>query len=192
MDINTINRLKLLEEIASNTNGSQREFSKNLDISLGLVNASIKDLVKNGYCKISTTPKRRMNYILTPRGILEKSRLTYEYLLGSYRFFRDSQEKILRFFGKLEKVKTQNVLFLGAGELAEIAYSLMSQTTLKLVGIVDTARIGETFNGYIIISPNEAAKLDYDKIVYTDSPDRMRDALRNFQSNGNEMIYYLL
>ena len=187
-----MNKLRLLEEIANNNNSSQRDFSRKLNISLGLVNTFIKRLVSNGYCKISTFPKRRMKYILTPKGVVEKSKLTYEYLLNSYTYYKDSQLKILSLFDKLERSNAKKIVFLGAGELAEIAYALISETSLRLVGIVDGDRAGRTFNGLVIISPNDAKKLEFDKIICTEIPDKIKGADDMFKTIDSEFICYLL
>ncbi|MBU4208797.1 MAG: winged helix-turn-helix transcriptional regulator, partial [Proteobacteria bacterium] len=88
MDHNDIRTLKLLEEIEENHVQSQRELAKKLDISLGLVNSFIKRLAHKGFFKITTIPKNRVKYILTPEGVVEKTRLTYKYIQHSYRFYK--------------------------------------------------------------------------------------------------------
>lgn len=192
MDINKLNRLRLLEAIANNNNSSQRDFSKRLNISLGLVNTFIKRLIKNGYCKVSTIPSRRMKYILTPKGVAEKSKLTYEYLLNSYMYYKDSQIKILSMFDELQRSNTHNVVFLGAGELAEIAYALISETSLRLVGVVDSDMVGKEFNGHTIIAPYDAKKLEFDKIICTEIPDKIKGADDMFKTISRKHVCYLL
>ncbi|MBW2133565.1 MAG: winged helix-turn-helix transcriptional regulator [Deltaproteobacteria bacterium] len=76
MDHRDLRTLKLLEEIEHNHAPSQRDLAKKLNISLGLVNAFVKRLAHKGYFKISTIPKNRVMYILTPKGMAEKTRLT--------------------------------------------------------------------------------------------------------------------
>ena len=191
MDMNKLNKLRLLEEISENDSGSQRDFSKKLNISLGLVNAFIKRLVNKGYCKITTIPKRRVKYILTPKGAVEKTKLTYEYLLISYKFYKDSQKKILNLYERLEKSNVQNIVFWGAGELTEIAYALISETSLRLVGIVDGDMAGDNFDGFCILAPKDIQKLEFDKIICTQTPDKIKtDDISKVMNN--EMVCYLL
>jgi len=84
MDHKDIRTLKLLEEIEENHVQSQRELAKKLNISLGLVNSFIKRLAHKGFFKITTIPKNRVKYILTPEGAVEKTRLAYKYIQHSY------------------------------------------------------------------------------------------------------------
>src|SRR4030066_1064587 len=72
--------LRILDEISKESSVTQRTLSSKLDVALGLVNAYIKRLTKKGYIKITTIPKNRAKYILTPKGFTEKVRLTYEYM----------------------------------------------------------------------------------------------------------------
>ena len=63
---------------------SQRDIAENMGISLGKTNYCVKSLVKKGYIKAKNfydnNNKKAYMYILTPRGIEEKARLTYSYL----------------------------------------------------------------------------------------------------------------
>ncbi len=63
---------------------SQREIAENMGISLGKTNYCVKSLVKKGHIKAKnfydTNNKKAYMYILTPRGIEEKTRLMYRYL----------------------------------------------------------------------------------------------------------------
>jgi hypothetical protein len=59
-----------------------------LGIALGLVNAYLKRCAKAGLIKIKQAPSSRYSYYLTPKGFVEKSRLTATYLSQSMSFFR--------------------------------------------------------------------------------------------------------
>ena len=103
MDPQDIRSLQILEEIEDNYNSSQRDLARKLNISLGLVNSFMKRLAKKGYVKITTIPKNSVKYILTPQGFAEKSRLTYEFIQYSFRFYKkafNSLEELLNDFQK--------------------------------------------------------------------------------------------
>ena len=73
--------LKLLEE---NPGLSQRELAKRLGISLGKVNFCLNALVTKGNLKINnfrnSENKMAYAYLLTPRGVEEKARITVRFL----------------------------------------------------------------------------------------------------------------
>lgn len=77
-------RLDLLRKIERNPEYTQRELSKDMDVSLGKINYCIKKLTEKGLIKL-TNFKQNPNkvgyvYILTPRGIEEKTKLTFSFL----------------------------------------------------------------------------------------------------------------
>ena len=77
-------RLDLLRELESNPEYTQRELSQEMGVSLGKVNYCIRKLTEKGLIKI-TNFKQNPNkmgyvYLLTPKGIDEKARLTISFL----------------------------------------------------------------------------------------------------------------
>src|SRR5210317_2428486 len=118
MDQDELRTLKLLEAVDSREPPTQRELARDLNISLGLVNSFIKRLAKKGYFKIGHLPKNRVRYILTPRGIAEKSRLTYEYIQYSFKFYKDARQKLRDLYAELETQGVRCIVFYGAGDLA--------------------------------------------------------------------------
>jgi len=77
--------LQLIKEIEGNSSLNQRLISKRLNISLGKTNYLLKELVKKGIVKIKSFSKnprkaKKLKYILTPKGIKQKMKLTYYFL----------------------------------------------------------------------------------------------------------------
>ena len=87
MEPNDIRTLRILEKVEDENHQSQRAIARELNVSFGLVNSFIKRLATKGYVKIATTPKNRIKYIVTPTGLSEKTRLTYNYIQLSYQFY---------------------------------------------------------------------------------------------------------
>ncbi len=138
-----------------------------LNISLGLVNSFIKRLVKKGYLKITSIPKTRIKYILTPRGAAEKTRLTYLYIQHSYNFYKESRQKLRDLFAELEKQSLTRIVFYGAGDLAEIAYISLQETGIQLVAIVDDVKMGTHFMKFVVADPVRLEAFAYDRILVT-------------------------
>ena len=72
--------LELLRKIAKKSESSQRDLANELNLSLGKLNYCLKALQAKGLVKINNFRKNpdKVNYIyvLTPKGITEKSNLT--------------------------------------------------------------------------------------------------------------------
>ena len=167
MDPRDIRTLQLLEEIEKNHMPSQRHLSRQLNISLGLVNSFIKRLAQKGYFKVTHIPKNRVRYILTPKGAAEKSRLTYEYIKYSYTFYKDARRKLRNLFQRFQESGVKSVVFFGVSDLAEIAYLSLQETDIHLTAIVDPQMVGQTFLGYTVKDPGEIDSLKADKILIT-------------------------
>ncbi len=168
MNNQEINTLKILEEIGKEEVPSQRDIAKNLNISLGLVNSFIKRLVRKGYLKITSIPSNRVKYLLTPRGAVEKTRLTYAYIQYSYHFYKDARIKLKRLFSELSEQDVKQIAFYGATDLAEIAFLSLQETHIKLVAIFDIDKAGSSFLGLKIEHPERLSEFSYDRLLYTD------------------------
>ncbi len=76
--------LLILNHLVNNAHVPQREIAKSTGLGLGTVNLLLKKMAKKGLLKMEQVNKRSLRYILTPRGIAEKSRLAYQFTVESY------------------------------------------------------------------------------------------------------------
>jgi len=162
-----INTLKILEEVGREESSSQRDIARNLNISLGLVNSFIKRLVRKGHLKITTIPSNRVKYLLTPKGAVEKTRLTYAYIQYSYHFYKDTRIKLKRLFSELSEQNVKSIAFYGATDIAEIAFLSLQETPIQLAVIFDADKAGNSFLSLTIEHPDRLSEFSYDRILYT-------------------------
>lgn len=175
MDKEDLHILRLMGEIDRNGNYTQRELSHRLNLSLGLVNTFLKRLVNKGYFKVSTMPRNRVKYFLTPKGLARKSRLTADYLRYSVNFYRDVKKLLLNKYKEMEKNNVSSVLFYGAGEVAELAYLYLQLTNIGLAGIIDDRENGKNFFGHRIAEPERIQEMDWDMVLLTRLEDTDED-----------------
>ena len=183
MDTNDLRTLRILEEIDQKKSPSQRYLAKKLDISLGLVNSFLKRLAQKGYFKVTTIPRNRVKYMLTPKGAVEKTRLTYKYIQYSYQYYRDVRQKLKRLFKRLDAGGHENIVFYGASELAEIAYLSMQETSLRLMAVIDETKRGRSFLGFNIEDPKILDHTPFDVILIT-SIDTHAELIDNLLKRG--------
>ena len=167
MDTQEIRTLKILEAIDCQDSPSQRDMAESLNISLGLINSFVRRLAKKGYFKITHLPRNRVRYILTPKGMAEKTRLSYSYVQLSYRFYRDARQKIRDLYQQLQMSNFKRIAFFGAGDLAEIAYLSLQESDLEFVGISDFDSNGGKFFGHRVVSLNGLKEMQFDVLVLT-------------------------
>src|SRR5438477_8396883 len=94
MDIESHRDLKLLEAVEADSRVTQRGLSTQLGIALGLTNIYLKRLIRKGYIKCVNIQSNRLTYLITPQGIAEKSRLTYEFMDYSLRLYREVRQHL--------------------------------------------------------------------------------------------------
>ncbi len=179
MDPQDLRSLQLLEEIDNSHSPSQRDLAQKLNISLGLVNSFIKRLATKGYVKITTIPRNRVKYILTPKGFAEKSRLTYEFIQYSFHFYKRALRDIEDLLNDFQKRGVKKVVFYGANDLAEIAFISLRGTDVQLIGVADDQKQGKDFLGFTVKSITELKKAGFDRIIVTtiDSKEAQLDKL---------------
>ncbi len=183
MNPQDLRTLHLLEEIERNNSPSQRQLANNLNVSVGLVNSFVKRLASKGYFKITHIPKNRVRYLLTPKGASEKTRLTYEYIKYSYGFYRDARKKLSILFQNLQSQGVKKLVFVGANDLAEIAYLTLNETNLLLVAILDDNQIGKEFLNHTVQATGNIGTIDFDRILITatESLEKLRKKLEGLE-----------
>ena len=80
----TETHLKILKHIEANPHISQRQLAQELGVSVGKINYCVQALITKGQIKAGNFKRssNKMNYLylLTPKGIEEKARLTASFL----------------------------------------------------------------------------------------------------------------
>jgi len=127
--------LEILTAIEEGEPLTQRALAQRLGVALGLTNLYLKRLTRKGCIKIVEFPKKpaarkRLRYLLTPRGIAEKTRLTYEHMTYSLNLYRRARQTLRESLGLLAECGAKRIALYGIGEAAELAY-----LTLKELGL---------------------------------------------------------
>ena len=94
-------RLRVLRALEANPELSQRQLAQELGVSLGGVNYALKALIERGFVKADNFRKSGAKaaylYVLTPKGIAEKSSLATAFLgrkLEEYEVLRHEIEAL--------------------------------------------------------------------------------------------------
>lgn len=88
----------LLKTLADEPNLSQRDLAKRLGVSLGKVNFCLNALIAKGCLKAdnfrNSENKMAYAYLLTPRGVEQKARMTVEFLQIKIHEYERLREEI--------------------------------------------------------------------------------------------------
>lgn len=83
-----ITQYNILEKLSDSDRISQRQLSTQLGINVASINFAIKKLTKRGLIKVLGTNPRKIRYILTSKGITEKTQIAYNFLKEIFVFTR--------------------------------------------------------------------------------------------------------
>jgi len=170
MDLQGQRDLQLLNEVERDAGVTQRSLATKLGVALGLTNLYLKRLAHKGYIKITTIPSHRIKYLLTPRGMAEKSRLTYQYMQYSLSYYREMRQRLKHVLTELSHAGAKRIVVYGTGELAELAYLTLREMDLTLVGFVDGEQ-GQTFLSYPLWPVEALSGWSYDALLIADLTD---------------------
>jgi EPS-associated MarR family transcriptional regulator len=103
--------LDLLRKLELNPEYTQRELSKEMGVSLGKVNYCMKKMIEKGSIKLSNfshnSNKVGYAYLLTPKGLEEKARLTFSFLKIKIKEYEMLQQEISLLKKDTKKLKSK-------------------------------------------------------------------------------------
>ncbi len=78
------NKFQILQSLNQDSHPTQRQLCNDLGVSLGKVNYCLKRLIVKGFIKVNnfknSNNKIQYSYLLTPKGIKEKAKLTLDFI----------------------------------------------------------------------------------------------------------------
>lgn len=123
---------QVLTHLQENEKTTQRHISKHTGLSLGAVNLLLKKMVLKGLVKVEKLNSRTMRYILTPKGIKEKTRLTYNFVRSSYRQILNITNAVETLIEDNYTHTSQQVLLYGpADEIEQILNNTLNGLNIK-------------------------------------------------------------
>jgi DNA-binding MarR family transcriptional regulator len=158
--------LTLLTALEDDPTLTQKDLATRLGVAVGMVNSYIKRVIYKGYVKTKHMQRRRLKYLLTASGIKEKTRLTYEFLTWSYQYIYLVRDKVKDNLIPLVNEGHRRIVFYGSGEVAELAYLVLSELKAELIAIIDPENEGKRCIGYNILSWEQVESLeDFDILL---------------------------
>ncbi len=163
MDVGAHRDLRLLEAVHEDSRVTQRGMAKKLGIALGLANIYLKRMIHKGYIKVVNVQPNRISYLITPRGVTEKVRLTYEFMDYSLHLYGEVRQHLREAMQDCA-AEGKRVAIYGSGEAAELAYLSLKESGMEPVAIFDQEG-GHEFLGMPVRPIAEHGSLEYDLMI---------------------------
>jgi len=121
------NEYTIMSEIVENEHISQRDISRKLSISVSTVNVLVNKMIKEGLVKMTQVSQKQVFYMLTPVGMMEKTKKTLNYLKVHYRAIYELKEKIKSILDELIQKHDVVFILMQDDEIKEMLCSAVSE-----------------------------------------------------------------
>ena len=160
--------LMILNIISKDNNVSQRDLASTCNMSLSMVNSYLEEAKNKGYISVSSNNKRVV-YSVTKKGKDRIKVLDISLLKSSLDIYNSAKVECLTFLKSIILKGYKNILFYGAGEVAEILLYVLnnSDININVLGIIDDDILKQNtkFVDIDVISINDINKYDIDGIL---------------------------
>lgn len=163
---------ELINIIGSEISSNQRDLSRKMNISLGMVNMLIRRLITKGYIRTSQLNTKKVDYILTPEGFKEKMQKSIKYTMKTINSIGLIKERLSALLKDLYEKGERKFLILGESDLASLIEIVMHELSLKGCSI---SRIKESppegTDGMILVCKEDV----FDKIPFSKKIDLIHE-----------------
>jgi len=154
------NELNTLLEIKQNPSLTQRSLSHRLNISLGLTNAILQNLIHRGWIKAKKLTGRKILYLITPQGMARATNLIYDRFRETQNYYQYTKELLTSYLADLYNQGKKRAIIYGTNQLAEITYLSLLDSPLKLHSILtdDPSSPKKKFLGHELLTLSDFAQ----------------------------------
>lgn len=157
--------LRLLEEVESSSEVSQRQLAGQLNIALGVANLIVRTLVRKGYLRASKVHWKRWVYVLTPAGIAHKVQLTLDYIERFVDHYRRVRSLLRTELAALTIDSDSRVAIYGTTEFAEMIFLALREHGVQNIDFFDSDTESQQFLGQEIFPVHDIASKNYAVIL---------------------------
>ena len=161
----TKKHLDALLEIKDNPSLTQRSLAHKLNISLGLTNAILQNLIYRGLIKAQKMTGRKILYLITPQGMARAANLVYDRFRETQNYFQYTKELLTSYLTDLYTKGKRKAAIYGTSQLAEITYLSLLDSPLKLYTIINDDPLSKKkFLGHEVFSLSDFFKKYFENI----------------------------
>ena len=157
--------LRLLEEVDSTPEVSQRHLARSLGIALGVANLLVRNLVKKGYIRTTQVGWKRWVYVLTPAGMSRKVQLTLGYIERFHDHYRRVRQLLRADLGTHTIGPDSRIAIYGPTELAELMFLVLREMEVTRIDVFDRQGTCGTFLGMPVQSLSALMPEHYVKVA---------------------------
>jgi DNA-binding MarR family transcriptional regulator len=134
---------ELINIIGPQVTANQRDLSRQMNLSLGMVNMLIRRLITKGLIRTRQLNKKKIEYIITPKGFSEKMRKSVQYTVKTINSISNIKEGLNKIIQRLVSEGETEFYILGRSDFAhlvDMAIQEYSQNRFKGIFIEDVTQ----------------------------------------------------
>jgi len=188
----TKKHLDTLLEIKDNPSLSQRSLAHKLNISLGLTNAILQNLIHRGWVKAQKMTGRKILYLITPQGMARAANLVYDRFRETQNYYQYTKELLTSYLTDLYNQGKRRAVIYGTNQLAEITYLSLLDSPIKLHSILTDDSSKKKFLGHEVLTLSDFIEKYSQQlseksqkelvIISTVSPDKLQQEIKKYKN----------
>ena len=149
---------ELINIIGRRLGSNQRDLSQELNLSLGQTNMLIRRLASKGLIRISQLNKRKVQYLLTPKGISEKMRKSVKYTLNTINAIGLIKNRVADIFKDLYRDGHRKFYLYGEHDLRVLVEFVFQELKFQDAILIEAKDIEhEKINGVLLIGKEKVS-----------------------------------
>jgi len=186
--------LDTLLELKENPSLSQRSLAHKLNISLGLTNSILQNLIHRGLIKAKKMTGRKILYLITPKGMVQATNFIYDRVRETQHYYQYTKDLITTYLTELYNQGKKEVIIYGTNQLqlTEITYLSILDTSLKLHSIITDGPSKKKFLGHEVLTLSDFIEKYSQQlseksqkelvIISTDNPEKLTKEISKYKN----------
>ncbi|MDD5635826.1 MAG: winged helix-turn-helix transcriptional regulator [Atribacterota bacterium] len=192
--MSNIKQIDMLLELERNPSTNQRSLSQKLNISLGLTNEILQNLILRGWVKASKLKGRKWLYLITPAGMSKATQFAYQRFQETQKYFWDAENIIISLLESLHKKGKEKLIILGKNQYTKLIILASTDSPIELTMVISDEQSQKNFLGHQVASIDEFTKninqlpknLD-DTIIISVDRELRKSLLSKISQNTNDI-----
>lgn len=160
----------ILDLIEKNSNITQREISKGINVSVSMVNYYLDDYEKQGLIQRNYISTKSIDYRITKKGLERRKVLNIGYFNATQVLYNSAKSNIEQFLKQVEEKGFKDILLYGAGEVCEIMlHTIKSNNNISINALAiiddDIKKIGNKLVDVPIVSIGKIKSIKHEGIL---------------------------
>jgi DNA-binding MarR family transcriptional regulator len=161
--------LAILDALSRDSNLSQFELGRQLNLSGAMINQYLKQLQTGGLVEFLPVNGKSYRYALTDRGRQSRREMFSDYSSETVRLYSTIKEFVLAKLSGLRDSGKKRLGLFGASETCEVVLSALKDSDFQIVVLLDndTRKQGQIFHGHVVSAPRVLDQVSCDAVVIT-------------------------